>query len=118
MQENQLYTALGANIASRRRALGLTQAQLSDTVGLSRASLANIERGNQKVLLHHVYRLAEALSFSEISHLLPAVRTNRVLSDDQPATVFTGVESLTDAQRKQIESLIAGTGQADQRARR
>ena len=61
MNEWSIYSALGEAVAIRRKAIGLTQAQVAVKVGISRASIANIESGRQKVLLHQVYLFAEAL---------------------------------------------------------
>ena len=48
----------------------MTQAELSVRIGLSRASVANIESGRQAVLLHQFLALASALS-TPPSDLLP-----------------------------------------------
>src|SRR5689334_10508172 len=71
MTEMQLYRNLGRAVAKRRKELGLTQADVGRCIGLSRASLANIETGRQKVLLHQVYRLADALKMKSMSDLVP-----------------------------------------------
>lgn len=50
----------------------MTQARLAETLGLSRASIANIELGRQKVFLHHVPQIASALGV-ELSELIPTL---------------------------------------------
>ncbi|CAN5225143.1 helix-turn-helix transcriptional regulator [soil metagenome] len=72
MERNLINVAFGKAVAVRRDELGLTQADLASIVGLSRASIANIERGRQNVLLHHVYDLATALKMTKVGDLLPA----------------------------------------------
>lgn len=72
MSDEAIYRAFGRAVATRRRQLDLTQADLAAKVGISRASVANIESGRQSVSLHHVYSLASALEFSKVSDLLPA----------------------------------------------
>lgn len=72
MAEEAIYKAFGRAVSIRRRKLDLTQAELAARVGMSRASVANIESGRQSVLLHHVYGLAEALEIAKVSDLLPA----------------------------------------------
>ena len=48
----------------------ITQEQLAETLGLSRSSIANIEKGRQPVQLHLVVRMAEILGV-EIVNLIP-----------------------------------------------
>ena len=68
-----LYLALGAALQRRREALSLTQ----DEVGRrlvppqTRASIANIESGKQRVLVHTLVQLAGILECS-VTELLPA----------------------------------------------
>lgn len=57
-----VYAIFGAIVKANRRRLGLTQAQLAERLTLSRASIANIESGAQRVLLHDLYDIAAALS--------------------------------------------------------
>jgi transcriptional regulator with XRE-family HTH domain len=71
-QPNPINVAFGRAVAKRRDELGLTQADLSGLSGLSRASIASIEKGRQNVLLHHVYDLAQALRLRHVGDLLPA----------------------------------------------
>ena len=71
MDETGLYKALGRSVAARRKAMGKTQSDIASKLSLSRASLANIERGNQKVLLHQVYRIAKALELFDVRELIP-----------------------------------------------
>jgi DNA-binding XRE family transcriptional regulator len=72
MIKNPVNVAFGKAVAKRREELELTQADLAGLVGISRASIANIEKGRQNVLLHHAYDLAEALKMSRVGDLLPA----------------------------------------------
>lgn len=55
------YRAFGARVEQIRDALGLTQHELAKRLKLSRGSLANIETGRQRVLLHTVEDFAKAL---------------------------------------------------------
>jgi transcriptional regulator with XRE-family HTH domain len=72
MIKNPINVAFGKALAQRREELELTQAELAGLVGMSRASIANIEKGRQNVLLHHVYDLAAALDLPKVGDLLPA----------------------------------------------
>lgn len=80
---DNFYQALGRLIRETWEAGGLTQEDLAPRVALSRASVANIERGNQRVALHKFAELAQALGVEPI-RLLPrpqgrAARIGRVV---------------------------------------
>ena len=68
----EFYRELGARLRSTRAAAGLSQAELSARVRLSRATVANIELGNQRVTLDKFVALATALGASPSSLLPPA----------------------------------------------
>lgn len=78
----EIYRLLGQNVARLRNAKRRTQAELAAEIGLTRASLANIETGRQKVLMHHIFRLANALECASILDLVPA--SFEFSRDDQP----------------------------------
>lgn len=84
MDGDWLYPMLGERLRQARQRRHMTQRQLADRVGLSRASIANIEVGRQKVLLHQVYNIAAALSV-DLDALLPeetmATDVERVIAD-------------------------------------
>lgn len=64
------YDLLGSSIRERRKAIDLTQQQLAEKMGISRGSLANIETGKQRILVHQVYQFANALE-TDVFVLLP-----------------------------------------------
>lgn len=70
MTDPEIYEALGRLVRSHRERLGRTQADVALVAGLSRASIANIEKGRQRILLHDLYSLAQALGV-EAATLLP-----------------------------------------------
>lgn len=74
MDETALYREIGGRLAARRRRLILTQSAVAKAAKLSRPSLANIELGRQTILLHQLYRLAEALELDGLESLLPTPR--------------------------------------------
>lgn len=69
-----IYRVVGEQVADRRISLGLTQEQLANMTDgrLSRSAIANIERGRQRVAVHHLLDLAEALGVKPEVLLPPA----------------------------------------------
>lgn len=56
-----VYQAIGARVRMLRDTLGIQQEDLAKRTGWSRGSIANIETGRQRILLHDAVVLAEAL---------------------------------------------------------
>jgi transcriptional regulator with XRE-family HTH domain len=104
MSDEAIYKTFGRVVATRRKKLELTQAELAARVGMSRASVANIESGRQNVLLHHVYSLASALEFSKVSDLLPAQPKPETQEDFD---MILSDETVTARGKAQITDLIA-----------
>jgi len=80
----------------------MTQEALAGRVGLSRASIANIERGRQNVLLHHACDIALALGLSQVADLLP-IEEKHSLEDQSLALSDT----VSPKAKAQINDLIA-----------
>ena len=49
----------------------MTQLQVANAIGISRASLANVEKGKHNLPLHQLYRLTLALQLNDLTALLP-----------------------------------------------
>ncbi|WP_165362878.1 helix-turn-helix domain-containing protein [Promicromonospora panici] len=71
------YSELGSRVREARRAIGLTQSALAQAAGLTRASVANIEAGRQKILAHHLVSIAAATG-TKPEALLPGRPPERV----------------------------------------
>ena len=67
-----VYRQFGSKIEALRSALGLSQADLAERVGLERTSVCNIEAGRQRVLLDDVEKFAAAFATSP-KHLLRGI---------------------------------------------
>lgn len=59
-----VYRMVAARMVSLRETLGWSQQYLADRIGLSRASIANIEASRQRLALHDVELLALAFGMS------------------------------------------------------
>ena len=101
MDDRQFYQELGRRIATRRGRLGITQAEVGERLGVSRASVANIEAGRQKLYVHQLYALARALRVPDLSGILPIA----VPADDDTALVGK-LPDVSSVQHAQIESLL------------
>jgi transcriptional regulator with XRE-family HTH domain len=66
-----VYDLLGKRIAQFRIEHGLSQESLGEFAGLTRASIANIEKGRQRVFIHQLFRFAQILN-TTASELLPS----------------------------------------------
>jgi len=74
--DQSLYQEIGKLIRRRREVVGLTQGQLAKAVNISRPAIVNIEGGRQRILVHFLYDLAEALHTSPAA-LAPAAKQVR-----------------------------------------
>ena len=105
MEPDDLYSEVGRNIRRYREGARRTQEQVAAEIGVSRASLANIEVGRQKVRLHHLYAIAAALDLDSPAVLLPpAVSTPH---DDELSELPLPKEGLTDKQRLEVLRLLS-----------
>lgn len=97
--EDDLYKAIGERVREGRSRIGLTQEALGELVGLGRTSITNIERGRQRMTVHALYALAQALRQQPAS-LLPAVTS-------EPMPALDRVEGLTDVEREWIRTVVS-----------
>lgn len=104
MDSERLRKIVGERIKNRRNKLGMKQKQLAARMGVSRATLANIETGRQNMLLHHLYRYAEELDL-DVRDLLPDPADFQGPEDQND---FPIPDNLSRAQRAQIARLLSG----------
>jgi transcriptional regulator with XRE-family HTH domain len=98
---------LGRQISERRKAVRVTQQGLADAIGISRAAVANIERGEQRVFLDQIVAIASYLGAKSVDELLntgidaaTAVR---------PGTSFSGA-NLNRSERAEVRRLLEELG--------
>lgn len=107
--KNLFYRELGASILQARRNMGISQEVLGEKVGLSRASIVNIEKGRQAPPLHILWVLADILN-TDISSFIPKIdlRENNELNPSLNEILFErGREKeLNDKSIDQLRSFI------------
>lgn len=103
MSSERIYEEFGQAVATRRKQLRLTQNKLATKTGMSRASIANIERGRQNVALHHIYTIAAALEIPKVSDLLPATKNSTKREEE---TMIASSSPVTPKGRAQVSDLV------------
>ena len=103
MSDMELYRRLGRAVAERRRELGLTQSDIAEKLGLSRASLANLENGRQRIMVHQLFALVNALKLKSILDLVPKTW---VPPEPLPEIKVSG-STLSPQQQSAVESVVA-----------
>ncbi|MDG4889993.1 MULTISPECIES: helix-turn-helix transcriptional regulator [unclassified Mesorhizobium] len=101
MNHDWVYREIGGLIRQRRKKQNLTQEKLAPLVGLSRTSLANIESGRQKLLVHQLFAFASALGL-EPPDLLPRPARPVVGQNDMKFS-----QQLSASQRAQLAQMLA-----------
>lgn len=76
IDNERLYQVVGSRLRKLREEFDMasgrmTQAELASIVGLERTSITNIEKGVQKVSLHVLYGICDALH-AKVTDVLPA----------------------------------------------
>lgn len=87
-----LYEAVGSDLRARRTARGMKQEDLALQIGLSRASVANMEAGRQTMSLHLLAELASALGTTS-SSVLRAVEDKHVQPERPSADLPPAVQA-------------------------
>jgi transcriptional regulator with XRE-family HTH domain len=109
MSSLNIYAVFGRRLAIARREASLTQAELARKVGLSRASIANIEGGKQRVFLDQVFELAQAIGGDGLQSLLPDLAGNHTVP---PAgMVLTGARNLSRQQEQVLAQILSSVGE-------
>ncbi len=103
MSDMELYRRLGRQVAKRRGELELTQGDVAAKIGLSRASLANLENGRQRIMVHQLFALVNALKLESILDLVPATWE----AAEPLHEIKLAGASLTPQQQSGVERLVA-----------
>lgn len=84
-KQNRIYKFVGDNIRLHRGLAKLTQDELAARVGLSRASIVNIEKARQQPSLHLLIEIAECLNI-DLHDLIPRkalVKLEDILEEEE-----------------------------------
>jgi transcriptional regulator with XRE-family HTH domain len=94
--------SIGAAIAARRKALDMTQEELSELIQIEQSSLSRIERGTLIPSLERLAGIAEELH----CRLADLFSTAGVSAHDRASRVHEKLSSLTPAQQEIVERLV------------
>lgn len=107
-QADELYAAVGFRITRIRKARGLTQEAVALTVGLTRTSIVNAEVGRQRLPLHTLLAVAQALGVGLVD-LLDTGREMPVLAAALPHGAYGPVAEAVKALEGAVSALgVAG----------
>ncbi len=103
-----LYQLLGVKLAQIRNEKGFSQEHIAKKIGISRASVSNIEKGKHQIQLSTLYELSFLLE-TEIHMILPTYREvkEQMQNDDNPdLKSLLEKEILGTKTKSEIEKLI------------
>jgi transcriptional regulator with XRE-family HTH domain len=106
MKPEPIYRHIGGLVRSLRRREDMAQDALAGRLGISRATLANIETGRQRILVHQLYAMAQALGVA-LTDLLPPLPSANVAANSA-AVPIEG--DLNAEQRRQVANLMGPIG--------
>ncbi len=106
------YKEFGRRVAARRASARLTQLDVAARSGMSRATIASIESGRQRVQLHQLYALARGLKLADIGDILPTE-----VSAAEEIDLLPAIDDVSALQRAQIDSIMR-TALASARSRK
>lgn len=102
-ETDRFYVDFGRRARAAREQSGLTQQALADALGLTRSSVANIEAGRQRALLHMTAAVAGATGVPAAA-LLPDQG-----SLTAPPSLRRDLDRLSDTNRQAVEMLLRRT---------
>jgi len=103
MKPEPIYRQIGGIVRALRRRADIAQDALAGRLGISRATLANIETGRQRILVHQLYAIAHTLGV-RLTDLLPPPPTTAEVAAEWANLTFEG--NLNTAQKQQVAKLI------------
>lgn len=102
-----LAKSVGALIATRRKALGLTQGELAERIEIEQESMSRIETGSITPSLSRLLSLADALDCPIEALLRPASKRKQ----DQALVMEKMLDELDEAERAFVVRLVSDFSQ-------
>lgn len=103
----EFYEELGRRVRKARSEAGISQSALAAALSLTRASVANLEAGRQRIQVHTLVSVAEALSV-KAQELLPGA--DSLPGEAAPKAIDESFES--DTHRRFVINSLANVGTA------
>lgn len=118
--ERAFYVELGRRIAERRKAVGLTQVQLAEVMGVAQQTLAHYEAGRLRLLVGALPTLADQLGVT-VEELVGASQAKRVSGKRGPqpkiAQQLERIQALPAAEQRAISKVLDSVLAAHQQPR-
>jgi transcriptional regulator with XRE-family HTH domain len=103
MKDRGLAGEIGAAIAVRRKAKGLTQAQVAEMMGVEKETISRIETGVISPTLNRLRQIAEILDCS----LSDLFRSDSTAVSDQAESISDMIHSLPEDEREMVVRFVA-----------
>ena len=101
------YTGIGKKLRAARKRLGLSQFDVADTMGCSRAQVDNIEVARQRAPLHRIEDFAKAVGLRVVVQLVPgAEKTVSVRTTGEVAGAIEDISNLDEIDRELVLELV------------
>lgn len=98
----QIYRAIGSAVKDLRRQSNMTQQEVADAIGMSRASVANIERGEQRVFVDQLFDFVKIFDVAGLDSIIQHERGNAATRGPVPLSGDT----LKRRQIRQVKSVV------------
>ena len=103
MKERKVADRVGAAIAARRKAKGLTQAQIAEAIGVEKETVSRMENGVISLTLQRLQQMSEVLDCS----LSDLVRTNATDAHSHSQNINELIASLPVGERVMVVNFVA-----------
>lgn len=107
-QLRRFYARIGSNIRTARTTAGLSQSTLAKRIGFTRAAVSNLESGRQRLTVHLLVQISDALEInpSQLLTELPARAEPDVL-EELDRHIVHAPDTAQNFVRRAIAQLVA-----------